>query len=235
MANLGTITLRLPDQDALEREYEDHLRHGRAFVAGATEHEPFAPVKLVLVHPRGGADLTLRAQVVMVARDTPEPGVGVELCDFDEDAALALADFVGRPRAARRDAHIYDRLRGMPVAEQQKLARAGDLGERVALERVFSKTVWEALLANPRITLPEVARIARKGTVPRPILDQIVDHAVWAKTPPVRRALLSNPRIGSETIDKLLRATPKRELKLIERQTIYPSAVREAARQRLAP
>lgn len=124
-----------------------------------------------------------------------------------------------------------DRVRHLNLAEQRKLARNGQLQERVALERVFGKNVWEALLHNPRLTIPEVARIARKGTVPRPLLDLIADNAAWAKSATVRRALLSNPRLGTEAIYRVLRLTPRRELGLIEKQTLYPTAVRQAARR----
>jgi len=100
-------------------------------------------------------------------------------------------------------------------------------------ERLFGKNVWEALLHNPRLTIPEVARIARKGTVPRPLLELIADNAAWAKTGPVRRALLTNRRLSSEAVMKVLRLTPKNELKLAEKQTAYPAHVREAARKLL--
>ena len=68
---------------------------------------------------------------------------------------------------------------------------------------------------------------------PKPLLDIVVDNSAWTKTPQVRRALLSNPKIGTEAIGKLLRATPRHELKLIEKGTAYAMPVREAARKLL--
>jgi hypothetical protein len=47
----------------------------------------------------------------------------------------------------------------------------------------------------------------------------------------VRRALLSNPRVSSEAIMKLLRITPKHELKIIHKTTTYSSHVRDMARK----
>ena len=93
--------------------------------------------------------------------------------------------------------------------------------------------MWEALLQNPRLTVPEVAKIARKGTVPKPLLDMILDNAGWIKADAVRRALLSNPRIGAESVIKLLRITSKHELKLIEKGSAYGAVVRETARKQL--
>ena len=39
---------------------------------------------------------------------------------------------------------------------------------------MYGKNVWEALLRNPRLTAPEVARIARMGQLPRPLIEIIV-------------------------------------------------------------
>ena len=52
----------------------------------------------------------------------------------------------------------------------------------------------------------------------------------WLQIPEVRRALLSNPRLGTDHIMKILRLMPKHELKLAATQTAYPMAVRSVAR-----
>jgi hypothetical protein len=125
------------------------------------------------------------------------------------------------------------RLRGLSPAEQLKLARGGSLQERTALERIYGKHVWETLLRNPRITQPEVGRIARMGALPVPLLDSIVANPSWLRSGLVRRALLTNPRLKGMSLTKVLRACPKAELKQIPIQTAYPMAVREAARKML--
>lgn len=124
-----------------------------------------------------------------------------------------------------------ERMRKLSVTEQQKIARSGDLNDRVTLERIYGKTVWEGLLHNPKLTVPEVARIARKGTMPRPLLEFIVENNAWIQAPIVRRALLGNPRVSSEAILKLLRITPKHELRSIYKTSTYSAQVRECARK----
>ncbi|MBT8496561.1 MAG: hypothetical protein KJO07_26170, partial [Deltaproteobacteria bacterium] len=121
----------------------------------------------------------------------------------------------------------------LSVPEQTRLARKGDQMERVALERTYGKTVWEALLANPRITHPEIARIARKGTLPRPLLERIVDTTGWLSSAQIRRALLSNRKLTRDMVSKVLRATPRNELKLMPKQRAYPPLVRELAEKLL--
>ena len=73
--------------------------------------------------------------------------------------------------------------------------------------------------------------IARKGSVPRPLLELIVENNTWIAAPIVRRALLGNPRVSSEAILKLLRLTPKHELKSIQKTNTYSMQVREAAKR----
>jgi hypothetical protein len=133
----------------------------------------------------------------------------------------------------RGPASAHERLRNLPIAEQIKLALKGELAERILLERIYGKTVWEALLRNPRITPPEVARISRMGTLPRPMLETICGNGTWLQVPEVRRALLSNPRLGVDQIPRILRLMPKHELKLVPTQTAYAMAVRDHARRML--
>jgi hypothetical protein len=127
--------------------------------------------------------------------------------------------------------NVFQGLRNLSVVEQLKIARDGEIHERMALERIYGKTVWEALLRNPRVTHPEVARIARMGALPRPLLDLIVGNTAWLRSPEVRRALLGNLRLGADQVPRILRLLPKHELRMVPAQSAYPSPVREAARR----
>ena len=129
---------------------------------------------------------------------------------------------------------VNARVRNLPVSEQMQLARRGDQMERAALERAYGKTVWEALLKNPKITHPEVARIARKGALPRTLLDLIAETPAWLASPQVRRAVLSNRKLSRDMVAKVLRVTPRSELKLMPKQMAYPPTVREAAQKLLS-
>ncbi len=129
---------------------------------------------------------------------------------------------------------INEHLRNLSFSDQQKVAREGEQGERIALERFYGKAVWEALLTNPRITVGEVARIACKGGLPKPLLELIVSNTAWLANNQVRRGLLTNPRLGRDQVVRVLRAMPKHELKLAPKQSIYGPTVREAARRLLA-
>ena len=149
------------------------------------------------------------------------PTAGDELSDEDK------ADPVKRKHAL----NLHERVRGLTLAQQIKTASSSDPQERILLERFYNKNVWEPLLRNPRLTPPEVARIARMGTLPRVLLEIIVNNGSWLQIPEVRRALLGNPRLGTDQILRVLRMLPKHELKLASTQTAYPYSVRDAAKR----
>lgn len=147
------------------------------------------------------------------------------------DAGDDKEDDEGAGPNRRPPAHV--RVRNLSVAEQLKLALHGEQQERILLERLYGKSVWEALLRNPRITSPEVARIARMGALPKPLLEIIVGNSAWLQVPEVRRALLGNPRLAPEMISRVLRLLPKHELKVVPAQLAYPASVRDVARRML--
>jgi hypothetical protein len=207
-----------------------------AFVAGVRS-EPSAQAVATEAGERAEPSADVRAPEPSApdADAATDSGVGAE--DEGADAALAdpdeaaTADDPMLPADQQKQPARHERLRKLSLMDQQKVARTGDLNDRVTLERIYGKHVWEGLLHNPKLTVPEVARIARKGTMPRPLLEFIVDNNAWIQAAIVRRALLGNPRVSGEAILKLLRITPKHELRAIYKTTTYSSQVREAARK----
>ncbi len=136
-------------------------------------------------------------------------------------------------RTAGAPETLQDRIRGLSHTDQQKLAAGGGMQERIVLERTFGANVWESLLGNPRLTIPEVAKIARKGTLPRPLVETIAGHPSWMATPEVQRALLGNPRVTAAIIGKILGSMSRSELTLVPQQTAYSQGVRMQARKLL--
>jgi hypothetical protein len=166
-------------------------------------------------------------------------GDGADGSDDAGDSASIDSEHEGETgdeaRANRRHSaiprNVQERLRGLTLAQQVKLATQGTSNERVVLERMYGKNVWEPLLRNPRLTAPEVARIARMGALPRILLEAIVNNGAWLQIPEVRRALLGNPRLETNQILRVLRLLPKHEIKLAAITTAYPFAVRDAAKK----
>jgi hypothetical protein len=237
--------------EELEREHEQNLKNGGAMTPSAAAAEVGELRTAVLVHPDGG-ELALEARVAWVGEQGGRRVVALAFLDFGPGLRGRVAAFAAARGTAVAGAEpepepeppggergrtpgIYDRLRGLNLAAQLKAAREGEATERMALERIYGKSVWEALLRNPRVTAPEVARIAGMGSLPVPLLELIVANGAWLASAAVRRGLLHNTRLGADAVAKVLRAMPRGELALVPRQTTYPVPVREAARRLLRP
>jgi len=282
------LLLGFVDEAALRREYDANLRHGRAFVAGATGVDRLAPCLLKIVRADTLDILMLDAQVVLVSDAEPMRGVAVQI--NSGEWREQLAQFVGVPLVAKqqeskpvteplspvpdhpaveedratadgssesegsssdqgdqgddqdqdpneagsdrdRGDNVYaerrQRIKKMSAADRGRVAHGSSIDDRVLLERIFGPSVWEMLLHSTTLTPPEVANIARKGSLSIPLLELISDNQNWIRQDIVRRALLGNPRTPPHCIMKVLHAMPKSELKMVaEGATTYPAKVR---------
>jgi hypothetical protein len=242
---MTALRLEYPNVDALERDFEQNLRKGRAFVVGASGLTERQACEVEIVHPASKATLTVRAEAVWIKADEPGSGVGVQFLERDDEA---LAAFVASDAAAETEAgssepeqqdqsaparNVHERVRQLSVREREQMARQGSLPERVALERAFGASLWEALLQNPQLTPPEVARICKNGGLPTPLLSVILANAGWISVPEVQRALLGNPRVRGPNLDRVLRALPRKELQRVAQLTSYSGPVRSAAQKML--
>lgn len=207
------------------------------------------PARVVYLDPAKGAGLellgfgpTIKERIVALATPPPEPepDAGEPGAVGDDDASAGASDDdddddaeggTDADGAAMRKPNAMDRLRGLSLPQQVRKANSSDPATRMALERIYGKAVWEALLRNPRLTAPEVSKLARMGTMPRVLLEHIVNNGSWLQMPEVRRALLTNPRLGTDQIMRVLRLMPKHELKVASSSTAYTFAVRDAAKR----
>ncbi len=166
------------------------------------------------------------------ATDADDEGDDALLAETErgDDAAAEACAAPPRPRLSFSNER-RERLRNLKAADRAKVAQGPVLEDRVLLERLYGSAVWEALLHNPRVTVPEVAAMARKGTLPRPLLELIANNEQWVRQPLIRRALLGNPRLSGESALKVLRCLSARELRLVPQQTAYPLAVRQVAQR----
>jgi Tfp pilus assembly protein PilZ len=244
---------------ALQAEFDANLKNGGTFVARRTSLAEHDECDVILHHPDSDAPLVIHARAVWISPD--HSGVGVAFIGFSPEKRAEIQNFIeppgqppftrapdSKPAATSPDnapilesfsdgdsdnASVHQKLRNLNTSEQHKVARGNNPSERIALERIYGKNVWEPLLHNPRLTIPEVARIARMGALPIPLVELIVNNPSWVASPPVRRALLANPRLSRDQVPRVLKSMPSGELRLVPRQMSYTAAVRETARRML--
>lgn len=222
-----TVSLLLGFNDLahLQRDVEV-LVAGRPIVV--EEDEELAAgttVELIAIHPDTGDSFPFQGEVVQhAAADTRARLLGSTL------VRNQLQRFAGLNDGSKT---VQQRLRKLKMGEVSRLAQTGELEERVALERMYGKSVWDLLLSNSKITVGEVIRIVRNGALPKPLLEKVVTNSAWVRVPQIRRALLTHRRLDGSMIQRVLRLTPANELKLIAKQTAYTAAVRAAAHKRI--
>jgi hypothetical protein len=185
---------------------------------------------------------SIEAEVVFVKCDEPNAGVGFELINFDNSRLSAFEEFIAKNsemtvpllgNETKAIQSIYDRIRHLSLREREMIARQGNLTERVALERCYGSSVWEGLLQNPQLTVPEVAHIAKNGTLPIPLVAAITGHRSWLSNGEVRRALLSNPRTTGIQLERVLTAMTRTELRQILQASPYREQVKTFAKKLL--
>lgn len=208
-----------------------------AKVVYAKRDEPFAGVGLELVGLSGAKNTELLAflnapEPMNALPSSVESRPGSEPLESTEPSSSAETTPIGASNA-RRPKNLYERIRELSLRERDQVARDGALSERVALERTFGSSIWEALLQNPQLTHPEVAHIAKNGTLSVPLIANIVANSSWLQSGEVRRALLSNPRLNGAHLERVLRAMPRWDLKQLAQLSSARQQVRLAAKKLL--
>jgi hypothetical protein len=220
--------LNFGSSEELGAAFERDFKRGRALVSCAEPRE-LQSHGVLLIRLVGASSFELPTTVVWQSPDNGS--LGLQFDDWTEARCAELRAYIDFPR--KRAPNLYDRIRALTLAEQQQMARSGSQAERVALERCYSGSVWESLLQNPNLSPPEVASIAKKGGLPRPVLSQIAANASWIAVPEIQRALLSNPRLDQVGVQRVLKAMPRSELQTVTTQTRYTPQIRSHAKRLL--
>jgi len=89
-------------------------------------------------------------------------------------------------------------------AEKLRLAQHGSRDERAAVLRDKNRALHPHVLKNPRISIEEVAAIAKNPQMAADMLKLIADRSEWTGRSMVAEAIVRNPRAPAELALKLL-------------------------------
>jgi len=172
----------------VEFETEAELRGEDLAMGGlrlVTESVPLNTTLLVTLRGPWGGEAFAKATVVAAMPD----GIAVALeGDADERLARLLAD---RPERKEND---WDRVRALPQVQKILLAAKADRTERAMLLQDNDPRVLLSVLRNPRITIDEVARLAKSTFLNHQIADVIMRTGQWMSSLDVRLALIHNAK-----------------------------------------
>ena len=93
------LTLRYDTVADLQRDFDDNLRKGRAFVRGASGLAEREFCTVCIEHPEGKPPISVRAEAVWICADPENLGTGVQFVEFDASVKEALRGFARGPDA----------------------------------------------------------------------------------------------------------------------------------------
>ena len=128
---------------------------------------------------------------------------------------------------------IRRRLQRMGMDEKINLALTGNRQERMALATDSNKAVHHYLLKNTKITLDEIATMARLPSLNPDVLEKIAENPQYTQNPSVAKALVYNPKTPVRTAVRILDRLPRNEVGLLAKRTNLNPRLVNAAKKKI--
>lgn len=128
---------------------------------------------------------------------------------------------------------IRRRLARMGMDDKINMALSGDREERMALAMDSNKAVHHYLLKNAKITLDEIAFMARLPSLNPDVLDRIAENPSYTQNPTIAKALVYNPRTPVKTAIRLLDRLPRSEVMNLSKRTNMNMRLVMAAKKKM--
>lgn len=127
---------------------------------------------------------------------------------------------------------IRRRLQRMGMDEKINLALSGNRQERMALATDSNKAVHHYLLKNVKISLDEIATMARLPSLNPDVLEKIAENPQYTQNPSVAKALVYNPKTPVRTAIRMLDRLPRNEVLLLAKRTNLNRRLVDAAKKK---
>ena len=125
------------------------------------------------------------------------------------------------------------RLQRMSMEEKINLALSGNREERMALATDSNKAIHHYLLKNRRLSLDEIAFMARSPSLNPDVLKKIAENPMYTQNPQVVRNLVFNPKTPVKVSVRLIDRLPRNDVQIISRRTSMNRALVAAAQKKL--
>lgn len=230
------FTVAFDSEEELREEHRVNLMHGALRLPTA---ETVALNTTLLITLRGpwGGEAFARATAVALLPD----GIALALDGDPEEQLAQLLAAAGPGPADAGDAdedtaekrqNTWDRIRGLSQMEKLLLAIKAERSERALLLADNDPRVLLSLLRNPRLTVDEVARLAKSSFLNFQIADVIAKTTQWMSSLDVRLALIRNPKTPPAMALQILPTLPDSEIRAIARAGTS-MALKQAALRRM--
>ena len=220
----AAFTAEFESEDELREEHRTNLSMGGLRLVTAETVALNATLLVTLRGPWGGESFA-RATVVALLPD----GIALSI-DGSSDELLSrlLAKPPGDPEPSSEETpeqeettekreNVWDRIRALSQMEKLLLAVKADRSERALLLQDNDPRVLLSLLRNPRLTVDEVARLAKSTFLNYQIADVIMKTTQWMSVLDVRLGLMHNAKTPPAFALRILPTLPESEVRAIAR------------------
>jgi len=220
------IEREFESEEELREEHRMNLSQGALRLPTAEKIPLHTTLDVTLRGPFGG-EAQLRATVVAVLPD------GLALA-IEGDGDDILQRLLAQPTmsADEKNQNTWDRIRALSQMEKLLLAIKADRPERALLLQDNDPRVLLSLLRNPRLTVDEVARLAKSSFLTFQIADVISKTAQWMSSLDVRLGLINNPKTPPALALRILPTLPEADVRAIARSGTN-MALKQAALRKL--
>lgn len=214
-------------EDELQAEHRTNLSLG-ALRLPTAESLPLHTTLLVTLTGPSGADVYVKATVVATLPD----GLALAIDGDPEERLTRLAgkteerpeerpeereDEVREDEEPEKRENTWDRVRSLSQMEKILLAVKADRSERALLLQDNDPRVLLSLLRNPRLTVDEVARLAKSSFLNFQIAEVITKATQWMSSLDVRVGLIHNPKTPPAFALRILPTLPDSEVRAVAR------------------
>ncbi|HYC61329.1 MAG TPA: hypothetical protein VEK79_17370 [Thermoanaerobaculia bacterium] len=227
-------------ENELRNEHRVNLAHGALRLATAESVAPHTTLLVTLRGPWGG-EAFARATVVATLPDgialaidgDPEEMLKRLLVRADDDPSSGFGTFSpAGEKATPGGENAWDRMRALSQIEKLLLAVKAERSERALLLQDNDPRVLLSLLRNPRLTVDEVARVAKSAFLTYQIAEVIMKTSQWMASLDVRLNLIHNPKTPPAFALRILPTLPDLEVRNIARAGTN-MALKQAALRKL--
>jgi hypothetical protein len=241
----AVFTATFESEEELRQEHRLNLSQG-ALRLPTAERVALHTTLLVTLRGPWGGEAHVRATAVAALPD----GIALALAvdgkgNADEILQRLLAhkpelqqepapetDEAQKASAAEGTQNTWDRVRALSQMEKLLLAVKADRAERALLLQDNDPRVLLSLLRNPRLTVDEVARLAKSSFLTYQVADVITKAAQWMSSLDVRLGLIHNPKTPPAFAVRILPTLPENDVRAIARAGTT-MALKQAALRRL--
>jgi hypothetical protein len=212
----AAFTVEFETEDELREEHRANLSMGGVRLVTSEAAALNATLLVTLRGPWGGESFA-RATVVAILPDGMALAIDGNADDHFARLMAGSDAYASADESPEKKQNVWDRIRALSQMEKLLLAVKADRTERALLLQDNDPRVLLSLLRNPRLTVDEVARLAKSSFLNYQIADVIMKTTQWMASLDIRLGLIHNAKTPPAFSLRILPTLPESEVRSIAR------------------